>query len=337
MNDRFVTAETLAPYLHGATLADRALALLLQQNDAWDLARKGYQALESVKVKTFLFDGFVVKAQHNPGRLVSTSAKVDPQSIRERPCFLCQKDLPPEQKGIPYEGGYLILVNPFPIFNEHFTIVHAEHRPQRIAGSFGTLLDLAADLGSRYVVLYNGPRSGASAPDHHHFQAGDRSFIPIDFDYAPVKERTGRTVHVSAGVSVHAMDGYLRRFVGIESERKEVLIDAFERIYDRWLAWSGDVDEPMMNILVFLDPNGWRVVLIPRSKHRPSHYDREGEKRILISPGAVDLGGTCTFPRREDFDRITRDDIVEIFEEVCLSAARFNEFTGLVAEALRGL
>jgi hypothetical protein len=337
MNDRFVTADQLAPYMRGGGLADQVHALLLQQIDAWDLARKGYQGLESVKVKTFLYDGFVVKAQHNPGRLVSTSANVDPKAISQRPCFLCPNNLPPEQKGIPYKDAYLILANPFPIFNEHFTIVCIDHRPQRIAEAFGTLLDLASDLGSRYVALYNGPRSGASAPDHHHFQAGDRSFIPIDFDYASVRERFGRTILSAADISAYAVDGYLRRFVAIESRRRETLLDAFERIYDRWGVWSTEPDEPMMNILVFLDPGGWRVILFPRSKHRSSHYYREEGQRILLSPGAVDLGGTCTLPRREDFDRITRDDIAEIFEEVCLPAARFEEFSALVREALRGL
>ena len=337
MNDRLVKHELLTPYLRGETFADQVHALLLQQNDAWGLAREGYRALESVKTKTFLFDGFVVKVQHNPGRLVSTSANTDPHSIRERPCFLCRQNLPPEQKGILYRDAYIILVNPFPIFNEHFTIVDTEHRPQRIAGSFGTLLDLAADLGSHYVALYNGPRAGASAPDHRHFQVGDRAFIPIDFDYAGVMERSSRALHTSADLTVRVVGGYLRRLIGLESGQKEVLKEAFERVYTRWHAWSGDADEPMMNILVFLDPAGWRVILVPRSKHRSSHYYREGDKRVLLSPGAVDLGGTCTIPAREDFERITRNDIAEIFEEVCYSAARFDEFTALVGEALRGL
>ncbi len=334
MNERFITGDLLTPYLRGETLADRAQALLLQQNDAWDLARDGYRTLESVKTKTFLFDGFVVKVQFNPGRLVSSSAKVDPESIRERPCFLCERSLPPEQKALPYGDDFLLLVNPFPIFDEHFTIAHVAHRPQQIAGSIGRLLDLAADLGSLYVVLYNGPSSGASAPDHLHFQAGTRSFIPIDFDYAAVKGRLGRALCVSEKLKVHAIDGYLRRFIGIESADKDVLIGAFNRLYERWHASGGGQEEPMMNILVFLDPGGWRLILFPRAKHRSSHYFREGEERILLSPGGVDLGGTCTIPAKEDFDRITRDDIVEIFEEVCLSAPAFKEFTGLVCEVL---
>ena len=337
MNERLVSADLLAPYMQGDTLLDQVRALLLQQNDAWGLARDGYRALESVKIKTFLFDSFVVKLQHNPGRLASTSAKVDPQSIRERPCFLCLQNLPPDQKGILYKGSYLILVNPYPIFNEHFTVVCTEHSPQRIARSFGTLLDLAADLGLRYVALYNGPRAGASAPDHHHFQLGDRSFIPIDFDHAAARERWGRTIYSTGALNVVAVNGYLRPFMSFESRDRELLVRAFDRLYDRWVPWSKADDEPMMNILVFLDPTGWRVIIIPRSKHRSSHYFREGGEKLLVSPGAVDLGGTCMVPRREDFDRITRDDIAEIFGEVCLGQKEFTEFVGLVREAVAGL
>jgi ATP adenylyltransferase/5',5'''-P-1,P-4-tetraphosphate phosphorylase II len=337
MNDRFITADQMAPYLQGETLAEHARALLLQQNDAWGQARDGYQALESVKTKTFLFDGYVVKVQYNPGRLVSTTARTDLQSVSERPCFLCERHLPSGQKALAFGDAYMILVNPFPIFNEHFTIVHREHRPQRIAGSFADLVDLTAELGSRYALLYNGPRSGASAPDHLHFQAGDRAFIPIDFDYAAIKERFGRPLHASARLKVVAVDGYLRRFIGIESEEKVVVVEAFYRIYERFLASGGYTEEPMMNILLFLDPNGMRVILVPRRTHRPSHFYREGDRRILISPGAVDLGGTCTIPTREDFERVTREDIAEIFEEVCLPGSEFGELTGSFAEGLRGM
>jgi ATP adenylyltransferase/5',5'''-P-1,P-4-tetraphosphate phosphorylase II len=337
MTERIATAGMLAPYMQGDTLLDQVRALLLQQNDSWMLVRTGYQALESIKTKTFLFDTFVVKIQHNSGRLASTSANIDPKAISERPCFLCLQNLPPEQKGIPYKESYLILVNPFPIFNEHFTVVCTEHRAQRIAGVFGTLLDLAGDFGTRYVVLYNGPRAGASAPDHHHFQLGDRSFVPLDFDYAAAKGRWGRVLCASPSLKAFAVNGYLRPFVSLESNHREHLVSAFDRIYQRWLFWSKADDEPMMNILVFLDPAGWRVILIPRSKHRSSHYFREEGRKILVSPGAVDLGGTCMVPRREDFDQITRDDIAEIFGEVCLGQKEFREFTGLVGEAIAGL
>ena len=121
-----------------------------------------------------------MKVQFNPGRYISTSAKVDEKSINDRKCFLCPANLPEEQKGILYEEEYLILGNPFPIFPEHFTIPNINHVPQQIKNNFPLMLKLTKDLSKHYVVLYNGPKCGASAPDHFHFQAGTKNFMPIE-------------------------------------------------------------------------------------------------------------------------------------------------------------
>ena len=171
----------------GTLPASKAHALLEQQKGAWEMLRNGYDTLRTVRTRVFEFDGFQVKVQFNPGRLTSTVAKVDAASIKERKCFLCTENLPPAQRGIPSDGDYLVLCNPFPIFPEHFTISSVRHTPQLIRDSFGTLLNLTRDLGSRYTVLYNGPRCGASAPDHLHFQAGNRSYLPIDAEYQALK------------------------------------------------------------------------------------------------------------------------------------------------------
>ena len=147
------------------------------------MLRSGYDTLQSVRTKVYDFGGVQIKVQFNPGRLISTSAKVDAASIKERKCFLCAENLPPAQRGIPCDGEYIVLCNPFPIFPEHFTIPSLHHTPQLIRDSFAALLRLTRELGSRYTVLYNGPRCGASAPDHLHFQAGNRSYLPIDAEY----------------------------------------------------------------------------------------------------------------------------------------------------------
>ena len=183
--DQIVISDgELAPFLTNHDAASKAAGLLQQQRMVWELLRKGYDSLQSVKTKVFEFDGFQVKVQFNPGRMTSTAAKVDPNSIRERKCFLCTDNLPPAQRGIPCDGDYLVLCNPFPIFPEHFTIASLHHTPQVIRDSFAAFLQITRDLGARYTVFYNGPRCGASAPDHLHFQAGNRSFLPIDAEYA---------------------------------------------------------------------------------------------------------------------------------------------------------
>src|ERR1035441_2408759 len=69
------------------------------------MLRSGYHTLQSVRTKVYDFGGFQIKVQFNPGRLISTSAKVDATSIKERKCFLCRKNLPLAQRGILCDGG----------------------------------------------------------------------------------------------------------------------------------------------------------------------------------------------------------------------------------------
>jgi len=315
----------LAPFVPAPGAAQRARALLLQQKGAWDLLRTGYDSLRSVRTRIFDFDGFQIKVQFNPGRFTSTAAKVDPGSIRERRCFLCLQHLPPAQRGLPCEDQYLLLCNPFPIFPEHFTIPTVEHQPQRISESFETLLRLSRDLGELYTVFYNGPRCGASAPDHLHFQAGLRSFLPLDAEYEAVKgSRRGALVESSA-LRVYAADNYLRHFISFESSDWHELSRAFARLYDALGGAQADGEEPLLNVLSFYQKQAWRVVVFPRARHRPAFYFKEGDEQLLISPAAVEMGGVCTTPREQDFVKVTREHLAEMFAEVCIPKAEFAE------------
>ena len=311
-----ITGTELNKYGGGTNLADKAKALLNQQKEAWEMLREGYESLLSVEVKNFEFDNFQVKVQFNPGRIKSSSAKVDKKSIKERKCFLCMENLPGEQKGILFRNDYLILVNPFPIFPEHFTVPKIDHFPQRIDSSFDALLELSREIGKYYTLFYNGPKCGASAPDHMHFQAGNKHFMPIDDEYRDLKSSS--ILNPLAGnneIEIFAADNYLRKFISFESANKEELQKAFQAYYLVHQKLTGD-EEPMMNILSFYDENKWRIIIFPRGKHRPDFYYSDDDSRILWSPAAVDLGGVCITPVEKDFKKITKDDIVEGFRQI---------------------
>jgi len=312
--------------LEGADLAMQAHALLEQQKRTWDLLRTGYESLERVEFRSIDLEACTIRLQYNPGRITSSTAKVDARSISERPCFLCTRNLPADQRALPFGDEFLILCNPFPIFPEHFTITHRDHTPQRLDGSFRALLALSRDLQTHYTVLYNGPRCGASAPDHLHFQAGNKNFMPIDEEFAALARQRGEILFTSPRIRVLAVEDCARRFIVIDAADEGSTAGAFEAFVDGFRETVPSEDnEPMMNILSSYEGGKWRVVLFPRAQHRPTFYFAEGDRRILISPASVDLGGMCITPLRQDFLKVTGDDLREMFGEVLLSQDHFRE------------
>ena len=294
--------------------------LIDEQLQRWELARSNYEALKSVRTKELIVDGHTYKVQFNPGRIVSSAAKVDKQSIKERKCFLCTANLPPQQSGLPFNNQYQILVNPFPIFPKHLTVPDTNHVNQLILERFDDMLDLAG-VASDYVIFYNGPKCGASAPDHAHFQAGNKGFLTIE---AELKNNKGEVIIEEPNAILYKLNDNHRTGLIIESADKEKTIELFEKVYHA-LEKGNDDTEPMMNLLTWKENDKWVVCIFPRAKHRPSCYEAEGEKKLLISPASVDMGGVFITPVEEDFKKITAKDIKTILDEVCLSPKKCKE------------
>lgn len=292
--------------------------LLARQLATWETARHSYEALAGVRVKELNVRGVPYKVQFNPARIVSSGAKVDAKSIRERRCFLCAANRPAEQEGIPFLGHYELLVNPFPIFPRHLTIPETEHVPQLIGHRFADMLELAREL-TDFTVFYNGPRCGASAPDHAHFQAGNRGFMPIEADW---RTRIGETVVQTECATLYSLDDAPRTTLVIDTDDADEACRLFQAICQALPVPEGD-QEPMMNILALYESSRWTIFVFPRAKHRPACYTAEGDARLLSSPASVDLGGVFITPVEQDFLKITADDVAQILSEVCLSPEAF--------------
>lgn len=290
--------------------------LFTSQLDEWDLARDNYKQLENVKTREVSFGRFDLTVQFNPGRITSSAAKVDTRSIEARPCFLCGKNRPASQRGLKFEETWTILVNPFPIFPRHLTIVSDSHTDQRILPAFGTMLSLAAEL-QEFVIFYNGPQCGASAPDHLHFQAGNKGFLPVENDFAC--KTNCLLISQKESLKVWQWNGYLRGMVTFEGSGREDLKLCFEEFYSRFLLLQPDRPEPMLNILCSYTEGRWVIHIIPRKLHRPTQYFEEAGNKIILSPASVDMGGVVITPREEDFNKITASDISDIFGQVCFS------------------
>lgn len=296
--------------------------LFEQQISEWELARRNYCSLETVETKSIEVGGVDMLVQFNPSRIVSSAAKVDAASIRERKCFLCQEHLPSEQKGILFGDEYIVLVNPFPIFPRHFTIPALKHTDQLIASRIGDMLELAKTL-SDSVIFYNGPKCGASAPDHMHFQAGNRGFLPLEKNWKAMYSEQSETVINRPEIKVSRLPYYPQAALVLESADKKALVALFEKIYTLLPVTQGD-HEPMLNLLCWFDNGCWVLWVFPRKLHRPWQYAAEGDDNLLISPASVDLGGVFITPLQKDFQKISQVDIEDILRQISLDAKDFD-------------
>lgn len=291
-------------------------SLFHEQVSHWELARANYEGLKTIRTKSFTFESFEVLVQFNPARIVSSGAQVDAKSIAERKCFLCKDNLPEEQKGIDV-GDYTILVNPYPIFPQHFTIPRNEHTAQQIKPFFTDMLELAEALDD-YLIFYNGPCCGASAPDHMHFQAGTKDFLPLLADYKRMKPTQSELLDEGENYQLFTLKNYLRTVYCIESDTIVSARNVFENLYTGWtvLSLSGEEEkEPMMNIVCSYEDCIWYTFIFPRGNFRPWQYTAEGDKQLLVSPATVEMSGIFITPIESHFERITKEDIIDILKQ----------------------
>ena len=299
--------------------------LIARQLHDWDVASANYGALAGTLTRTLSVGESTITLQFNPERRRSSAALLDQRSLARRECFLCSEHQPPKQKAVLWGDHYKIQVNPYPIFNRHLTIADLRHVPQRLSGRLGDMLELAKDLPD-FVVFYNGPQCGASAPDHAHFQAGAKGEMPLPDEMAYA------TTHLLADGD-EGFIGYVdvlgRSLFTIETLTQRAAERYARRLLDLLPVPQGAA-EPMVNVLCWWDQTCrmWHMVVFPRRKHRPACYG-EGEGRLLLSPGAVDMGGLWAVTERKDFESLTAGQIQALYDELCMSRNDLSPLFGL--------
>ena len=289
--------------------------LISRQMRDWDLAGANYAALASASTRSLQLGESTITLQFNPERRRSSAAALDKKSLARRKCFLCTENQPAKQKAVLWGDHFKIQVNPYPIFKRHLTIADLHHEPQRFAGRVGDMLQIAKALPD-FVVFYNGPMCGASAPDHAHFQAGAKGEMPLP------DEMNHATTHLLADGDegfIGFVDSLGRNLFTIETSTQRAAERYAMRLLDLLPVPEG-ASEPMINALCWWDTTqrSWRLVIFPRRKHRPACYG-EGEGRLLLSPGAVDMGGLWAIPERKDFDALTPELIQALYNELCMT------------------
>ena len=342
--DRLRTMELIARRSHLANRQSPLTRFFDRQLEKWDQARSNYRDLCNAQSREIAVGDTLLRIQWNPARMVSTGARIDSQTIAARPCFLCKKNRPQEQiekllQGCrrPTANAYHLLVNPFPILPMHFTIPLTTHEPQTIRNHFADI-HLLLNRYPNLMVFYNGPRCGASAPDHMHLQAGTSGVLPLQQAW----QRLSRNLEVVCQPDDNASLCLLRDFVCPAFVIRSKDADASNQLFSLLLraleeqrpeAEAANGEEPMLNIVAWLAEDEHVVVVFPRRKHRPDCYYAEGDHQFMVSPGALDMSGLIITPRGDDFHRINAAQVEAILRECAMT----DEQVAIVANRVRDI
>ena len=290
-----------------------------RQMEKWADARHRFRDLKHVETHQ-LSDQ--LKVQWNPARIVSTGAKIDKKTLGDRPCFLCDKNRPKEQISKQIDERFLLLVNPFPILPIHFTIPARKHQPQSIYKNYGEMHRFLS-LHSELMVFYNGPKCGASAPDHLHFQAGTSGILPLQANWQRLSRNLTDIISLNDDEKIALIHDFVVPAFVIISKSEDSDEALFQRLY-KSMPVRGDETEPMMNIIAWRKGDEYISVVIPREKHRPEAYFAEGDALMMVSPGALDMSGLIITPREEDFRKLTEESATAILQECGVSTDKMN-------------
>ena len=322
--DRLRTMELKARQhmLHGKAdiMEDSSISRFFnRQLEVWTDARHRFRDLKHVETRQFSDQ---LKLQWNPARIVSTGAKIDKKTLGERLCFLCDKNRPKEQMSKQIDEKFHLLVNPFPILPVHFTIPARKHQPQLIYKNYGEMhrfISLHSDL----MVFYNGPKCGASAPDHLHFQAGTNGILPLQTNWQRLSRNLTDIISLNDEEKISVVRDFIVPAFVIISKSAESDEALFRRLY-KAMPQRGDETEPMMNIISWRKGEEFISVVIPREKHRPEAYFAEGDAQFVVSPGALDMSGLIITPREEDFRKLTEEKALSLLQECGVSEEKMN-------------
>lgn len=306
------------------------------QLSRWPLACDNFRALKNVTTRNMTVGGLEVVIQHNPARIISSAAKTDAKSLKQRPCFLCRENRPPEQIFLPFEGRkgkkYDILINPFPIFQDHLVIALAKHQDQSIWKRYVDVLDLSR-AHPECTFYYNGPKCGASAPDHHHFQAIRRNELPLEVDIDREMDKMllneGNAREIAEGTVFDYMTAvqdaklyhykrFLRGIFVLRARTSKSAAKMFYRFLDTLHLLEGD-SEPRFNLVTYYKKGEYRTIIILRTTHRSHHYFTEGPDHLTMSPGCADVAGVLIASVKEDYDKMTPELLTDMLQEVTYS------------------
>ena len=305
------------------TIQNKIELFFQSQIKEWDLLKQNYNSLNNLNTKKILIDSEEITLQHNPCRVKSTNAKIDESSIKKRACFLCEENLPLQQAKYPINKEFHLLCNPYPIFKNHYTIPLIKHNKQEINSYLIQYIDIIKKL-ENYVVFYNGPKCGASAPDHMHFQAIPHNSISL-FNFCKKQVLKNNSKHILySSKTIKCFESALSKFIYLESRDLSEIINSFRFLYNILPIMENEY-EPRMNILSRFYDNKWEIIIIPRKEHRPKEFFYKDAKQIKISPASIDFSGVIIIPDDSNFHSINANTLKKIYSQLIYNSSEFSE------------
>ena len=299
------------------------------QLSRWPLACDNFRALKNVRVREIEVGGLTVKLQFNPARMVSSAAKLTKEDIAKRKCFLCRENRPDVQTFIRFEGRkgkkYHILVNPYPIFPGHLVVAMSKHVDQSIWRRYVDMLDLARKYHD-FTFFYNGPKSGASAPDHHHFQGAPEGLVPLENDVDKLiscQDAALKYVSSVQDADLYHYDKFTTGVFVLRAQTAKSAAKMFYRLLDCAEIPEGD-NEPRINLFTYYRDGEFRSIIIFRRCHRSHHYFSDGPDHLTMSPGCADMGGVFIVPVEEEYNKITPELLGEMVQEISVPKEEQN-------------
>ncbi|MCR4773155.1 MAG: DUF4922 domain-containing protein [Prevotella sp.] len=316
---------------NGENEEDSFLTFFSQQLSAWDDCRQHFADLKNVKTKNLTTtDDSLLKLQFNPARMVSTGAKIDKKSLAKRPCFLCDENRPKEQSSLLFDDKLKVLVNPYPILPQHFTLPAICHTKQNIGMLYAEMRRVLTEHKS-LMAFYNGPKCGASAPDHAHLQMGTSGLLPLQTEWGRLSRNMEKIASYGENDALYLIKDFVVPVFAIRTQTAEGDSHLFDILYSSLEKFYAKPDEePMMNIVAWYRDNDYVCVVIPRMKHRPDCYFKEGKEQILVSPGALDMAGMIITPREKDFNGLSAVEAESILKECGITNEDADKIVALI-------
>lgn len=307
------------------------------QLSVWPMAAANFRAVKTALSRQLKVFGIEATVQHNPCRIISSTAEVDEKSIASRACFLCPENRPAEQFHLKFQGRknrrYNIQINPYPIFPKHLVVARDEHIPQAIWHHLPDILDFCCKY-KNYLAFYNGPESGASAPDHLHFQACERGILPLETAVDAFLDNPSRPLATNKDASLYLFEGYTNGIFALKATTSKSLTKLFYRLLCCCEATECST-EPKFNLFTWHTGSEFRAFVVMRSQLRSHHYYAEGNEHLTMSPGAADVAGYFIAPMKEDYDKLTSAMLEDMMRQVTISKKKQDEICGRLTRPQR--